>query len=79
METIGNVTLDTTHYVKFDCICKLDGITGQRENFHRWLKREGLTGLHSIDDWRCLFLMFTDIQDARDAADTNSDCLGVLF
>lgn len=71
--------LNPAHYASFNSFCTVDGITGQRENFHRWLVANQLTGLHSFDDWRCLFLMFEDERDSRDERDTLADSLSTLF
>lgn len=67
--------LNPAHYVDFNSFCRIDGITGERENFHRWLVINCLAGLHSFDDWKCLYMMFEDERDSRDERETQRDAL----
>jgi hypothetical protein len=67
------------HHIQFNQFCRLTSITGERENFHRWLVAENFGTFHKFDDWRCLWQMFTDIQDERDLYATQAGALSVPF
>jgi hypothetical protein len=72
-------TVAPHHHITFNQFCRLEAITGERENFYRWLMAEDVKTFQKLDDWKCLWTMFTDIQDERDLYATQAGALSVPF